>query len=164
MIIFEGPIGSVIALEDPGIQGNARLVAVPDDQIDMLTHRSIVTRLTVSQEANVQFLHTLGAHIFIYVFGDRIGTTSLSGLSFANSCDLDVPGLAANLLGGQLHGGELVYDWYKRNRVSRRKAPIRVMVGLTPIDGFVTAFTADVIDPMSQLIQWGLTLRNLPDE
>lgn len=157
MIIFEGRPGGVIALTDAGVMGSARIANLDGDPaISFELDRSIITRMTLSQEANVQFLHTLGTHIYLYVFGDRIGAVNLSGLSFSGDCD--VPGLQ------QEHGGERMLAWYKEHRVSRRRQPVRVMVGNTPIEGFVTGFQEDVVDPMTNLIQWAVTLRSLPDD
>ncbi len=157
MIVFEGRPGSVVALVDAGVQGDAFVANLDGDAaIRFDRERSIITRMTISQEANVQFLHTLGTHIYIYVFGDRIGSIGLSGLSFSGDCD--IPGL------NQSHGGELMLAWYKQFRVSRRRSPVRVMVGNTPIDGFVTGFNEDIVDPMTNLIQWSVTLRSLPDD
>lgn len=157
MIIFEGRPGGVIALVDAGVQGNARLVNLDGDAaIGFDADRSIITQLSLSQEANVQFLHTLGSHIYIYAFGDRIGSVGLGGISFSGDCD--VPGLE------QAHGGELMLAWYRRHRVSRRRSPVRVMVGNTPIEGFVVGFREEVVDPTTNLVQWGVTMRSLPDD
>lgn len=156
MIVFEGQAGRVVALTDVGVQGQVFGVNLHGDPaIRFNLDRSIITRMTLSQEANVQFLHTLGTHVYIYVFGDRIGSVGLSGLSFAADCSILDP--------DQTHGGELMLTWYKKFRVSRRRSPVRVMVGNTPIDGFVTGFNEEIVDATTNLVQWSVLIRSLPD-
>jgi hypothetical protein len=150
--LFQTKPGSVVKLEDGALQCSTQLLDL-DPRITFETERSIVTRLTMSQKANVQFLHTLGSLIYIYVFGDRIGTIGLSGLSFACECP-----------SGEELGAVKMYQWYKRHRASRRRAPVRVMLGREVIEGFITDFTGDVVDPSLNLFQWGVNLMTLPED
>ncbi len=152
MIIFEGNRGRVIRMDDAAAQATVGFVRVQDAPITFEQQRSIITRVTVNQQVNAQFLHTLGAHVYIYVFGDRIGQMGLSGLSFNNSCEF--PGSM---------GVEEIMQWYKDNRVSQRAAPVRVMIGRTAIEGFVMSATEDIIDPETGLVQWGVNLTTLPE-
>lgn len=153
-IFFEGNRGRVVRLDDPAAQATLGFVKVADAPIRYASQLAIITRLTISQQANVQFLHTLGQAIYIYVFGDRIGQVGLSGLAFNQSCDVAD--------GGGL-GIERMLAWYATYRVSRRGAPVRVMVGNTPIEGFVTGATHDTVDAETGLVQWGITLMALPE-
>lgn len=157
MIVFQGAPGSVVALRDGGVQGDARVISLLQaDRLHFGVTRSIITRLTVTQEANLQFLHTLGSHVYIYVFGDRMGTVGLSGFTFNRSCDQP---------GQQLDTGPArMLAWYEQNRTSRRRSPLRFMVGNRPIEGFVVGLNIDVVDPASLLVQWSVTMRSLPAE
>lgn len=139
-------------LDDPALACNTTFLSL-DPKISFESERSIVTRLTVSQQVNVQFLHSLGSLIHIYVFGDRMGSVSLSGLSFACECP-----------DGTEIGAERMMLWYKRHRASKRPKPCQVTIGTTVIEGFVTAFTEDVVDPSLKLVQWGVTLASLPED
>ena len=151
-IIFKNRPGSVVVLNDPALQCSTQLLGL-DPDIAFRTERSIITRVTISQQVNIQFLHTLGALVYVYVFGDRMGQISLSGLSFACECP-----------GGVDLGAERMLLWYKRNRASKRKRPVRVTIGKSVIEGFVTQFTEDVVDPSLNLVQWGVTMMALPDD
>lgn len=151
-LVFRNRPGSVVALDDPALQCSTRLLGL-DPSIKFASERAIVTRLVVSQKVNAQFLHTLGAQVYVYVFGDRMGEVTLSGLAFACECP-----------GGADLGAEKMLLWYKRNRMSRRKVPARVMVGRVVIEGFITGMTEDVVDPSLDLVQWGVTLLALPDD
>lgn len=151
MVIFQGKPGQVVALEDPAVQCTARLASVAPS-ISFAAQRSIVTRLTVAQSVNVQFLHALGSLIHIYVFGDRIGEISLSGLAFSCDCENQAPAV----------GADLMIAWYKLNRASSRRAPVKVAVGRQVFEGAVVAMNEDVIDPSLSLVQWNVTLASLP--
>lgn len=155
-MIFQTRPGQVVQLDDPALACNTSFLSM-DPKISFETERSIITRLTISQQVNVQFLHSLGSLIHIYVFGDRMGTVSLSGLSFLCGCD---DGESEN----GLVGAEQMMLWYKKHRASRKKDPVRVTVGKTVIEGFVTSFTEDVVDPSLKMVQWGVNLSSLPED
>lgn len=159
-VLFQTKPGAVVRLEDPALQCEVRFYSL-DPTIDFHSEKSIVTRLTVNQQVNLQFLHTLGSQIFIYVFGDRIGQVGLSGLSFACICETDS---VSRALGNNIHGAEQMFNWYRKHKASKRRQPVRVMIGNTPIEGFVTAFSEDVVDPSLSLVQWGVQLMTLPEE
>jgi hypothetical protein len=154
-VLFQSKVGSVVQLDDPVAQCDlSRSVLDIEPIIDWNNFRAIVTRVTVSQQVNVQFLHTMGSMVYVYVFGDRIGGVSLSGLSFyLCECPED-----------EENEQEDIYLWYKTNRVSKRKEPVRVTIGQAVIEGFVTGFTEDVVDPSLSLVQWGVNLSALPDD
>jgi len=151
-LIFMSRPGQVVKLDDPALSCSTSLLSM-DPDISFDTEKSIVTRLTVSQQVNVQFLHSLGSLIHIYVFGDRMGTVSLSGLSFACDCP-----------DGSELGAEKMMTWYKKNRASKKADPCKVTIGKTTIEGFVTSFTEDVVDPSLKLVQWGVNMSSLPED
>jgi hypothetical protein len=154
-IFFQGVPGRTVALLDPAVQGSVSLATVNPD-VSWATTRSIITRVTVSHQGNFQFLHTLGNDVYIYSFGDRVGSLTISGLAMANACG-----------GGldQQHGAELILGWYNANRLSSRQAPVRVTLGQkTAIDGFVIGSNVDVIDPATRVVAYSLSLAVLPDK
>lgn len=151
-VLFASKPGQVVQLDDPALPCSTRFMSLSPN-ISYETERSIVTRLTVSQEVNLQFLHTLGSGIYVYVFGDRMGQITLSGLSFACSCPDGVD-----------LGAEKMMMWYKSNRASKRSAPVRITIGKSVIEGFVKSFTEDVVDPSLSLVQWGVNIASLPED
>lgn len=155
-VIFQSKRGRVMRLEEPGASCQAQLYAL-SVPIEYRTQYSIVTRVTVSQQVNVQFLHTMGAHVYVYVFGDRVGWISLSGLAFTCPCD-DSGGPQGPI------GAEKMADWYAVNRASKRRTPVALTIGAGTIEGFVTGYTADVVDPSTSLVQWGVTMATLPED
>jgi len=155
MIVFQCNRGSVVRMDDPGAQCTIGFVGVPDDPVSYSPTRAIITRLLVSQQTNVQFLHTLGAAIYIYVFGDRVGMLALSGIGFNAACESPVGP-------GQL-GIVQTLAWYQRNRVAMTGRPVRVAVGTKVFEGFVVSGSWDTIEPESGLTQWGVQMAILPD-
>lgn len=163
MLIFEGNYGRVVKLEEGSGFSQINVVSL-DPRVDFDASKSIITRVTVSQAVNLQFLHTLGSHIYVYVFGDRIGDISLSGLSFA-SVDCGVLGTLGAVLGLQKHGIEYLLEWYAANKASAREEPVRVTIGaMTVFEGFVVTVSSDLVDPQTNIVQWGLNLKMLPPE
>lgn len=152
MLVFQGTKGRVVKLEDPAAMCQVQLIGKIEPEITYEAQSAIVTRLTVAQQVNLQFLHTIGGRIYIYTFGDRIGQMTLSGLAFSCACDHESP------------GAELMYSWFKDNRASSRQAPVQITIGQTPIEGFVVGFSADVVDPGTGLVQWGVTMATLPED
>ena len=155
-IMFEGPPGRVIRLNDPATQGKAYVVKVSPN-ITFDAQLSIITGMTLAQQANVQFLHTLGGLVYIYVFGDRIGQLGLSGISFAIPCGSRDDDAGPN------HGAGKMLAWYRANRVSTRQTPVTITIGQEVIEGFVTSFTENVIDPSTLLVAWGVNIQTMPD-
>lgn len=147
----KAPIGRVVQIVDDHSQGTLQFTRIKDNNITFASHRSIITRMTLGHQCNTQFLHTIGNEIYIYVFGDRIGQVTLSGISFAADCN-----------GARTHGFEEVLRWYEQYRVAAQRDPVKVMIGQTGMNGFVVGLNGDVIDPAMRLMQWSLTLMVLP--
>lgn len=151
-ILFESNRGRVVQLDDPAASGRMNFLKVTP-KISYSSHFSIITRMTLSSQVNVQFLHTIGSHIYIYVFGDRIGQMTLSGLAFSDACDA-----------GGRYGPEEILKWYRENKASRRQSPVQIMIGNTPVECFITNFNQDVVDPSTNLVQWTIAAATLPED
>lgn len=153
-VFFQGSPGRTVRLDDPAAAGSVAMVGV-NPQFDWNSSRVIVTRLVVAHQANFQFLHTIGNDVYVYVFGDRVGSVTLSGLAVAADCDSGDPS----------HGMEQAMAWYASNKVSARQAPVRIAVGVrTAFDAFVIGSNYDVVDPGSRLASFSLNLAVIPDK
>jgi hypothetical protein len=132
------------------------VLPLPSQNIGYTQQKTIITRIGLSAAGNFQFLHTVGNDVYVYVFGDRMGQIVLHGLSFAQTCPNEKE--KANV-----HGFELLYQWYLRNRIAARKAPVTATIGLnTSFEGFVTALSGDVQDSLHRTIQFQMTIATLP--
>jgi hypothetical protein len=150
----QSPVGRVVACRDSTVPGTTSFIKT-EPVLSFETERSIITRVTVSNQCNFQALHTIGNDIYIYSFGDRIGQMTISGLSLARNCAQmdDVE-----------HGFEKLFKWWRANRLANRKTPIVVTIGQTPIEGLLVSQVADVVDPSTRIMQFGLTLMTLPEK
>lgn len=155
MFFFAGPVGRVIRLDDKAAPGGLRFLGMKSAPINYDLQRSIITRFSVEQSVSAQFMHMLGGEVYINVFGDRIGTLMISGMSFARACETpndNEPGV------------EKMLKWYKTNKLTKRFSPLRITIGETPFDAFLTNFMAGAQDPSTGLAEWTTQLTTLPDE
>lgn len=160
-VLFQSKVGQVVQLDDPAAQCTvSRPVLSFDNTVQPITwntYRAIITRVTLSQQVNLQFLHALGSMVFVYVFGDRMGSVVLSGLSFF-LCECDpVCGNPQPLI-----DQPDIYSWYKLNRASARQTPVKIGIGNAVLEGFVTSFNEDVVDPSINILQWTVQMMALP--
>lgn len=152
-IFFAGIPGRTAVLSDPAVQGTLSLVTT-NPYLGYASHRTIITRFSHSERCNVQFLHTMGNQIYVYVFGDRVGSLTLSGISVAGDCSDS----------GAAHGAELALSWYWLNRASYRQAPVRFVLGSrTAFDGFVTGVSQEAVDSETRLVQFGIEVQVPPE-
>lgn len=86
------------------------------------------------QMAGVQYMQTLKRSIYVYVFGERMGTVTVSGVVLWNPCE-----------GSPGAGLQNVLNYYRSYTVSQRSTPISVTIGATQairgyLDGVQTTF------------------------
>lgn len=155
-VMFPGPPGKVVAVEEPGVQGILPpLVDFDNRALTFQNRKSIITRIMIGLQTSHQFLHTLGGDIFIYVFGDRIGQMTISGVSMAYDCDQT---------GDGEHGIEKMIRLYNQYKLSARPTPVPLQIGKTTVNGFLSDFQADVFDHKLRLMQYNMTLWVLPEK
>ena len=158
-VVFSKNTGRVISVADSVAEGAISLGNVDGEggKISFSQHKTIITQVGLSAAGNYQFLHTSGNDVYVYGFGDRMGQVTLHGLSFSADC-------AAGKDEKSQHGFELLYKWYAANRIAVRRDPVTVTIGLeTTFQGFLTALTATVQDPMHRTIQFQMTIATLPE-
>jgi len=117
--------------------------------------KAIFTRVGVSEMGSYQFLHTLGRDIYLYVFGDRIGELTLTGIAFYDNC------IAANQKIGISH----VIDWYRQNRVAKRASPVEVTIDPgTTFEAYLLAMRGQTINTAQRMYQFSLTMALIPPD
>lgn len=153
-VVFSKNTGRVFMLPDAVAEGAISMGNVEGySAISFIQHTTIITRIGVAAAGNFQFLHTIGNDVYIYVFGDRMGQVDLHGICFAQDCTQDA---------GE-HGFEKLFAWYEQNRISVRKEPVVVTIGVNKsFEGFVTALTGDAQDAQTRTINFNLTISLLP--
>lgn len=148
---FSRQVGQVAAFLDPTIPARTliRLEGWDGYQIQ----KSVITQATVSGQTNLQFLHTMGGNIFIYVFGDRVGTFSLSGLAFDSTCDM-----AAGVI-----GVEHVMQYYNQQRAANRALPLKITLGVaTTFTTYLVGMSCQIADPKSRIWEFSYKLALIP--
>lgn len=114
---------------------------------------AIITRVTPTEHGNYQFLHCLGDHIYLYVFGDRIGQLGISGLCFNDNCQDPL----------QEKGISKVLGWYRDQRIAVRKDPLTFTFQPGQVlRGYLVEFRGDTVDVAQRLFQFYLTLALIP--
>lgn len=114
--------------------------------------RSIVQKVGVSPSANAQFQHMLGDHIYVYVFGHRMGALEISGISFYDNCS-----------GNNEHGIARVIGFYERNNVVERATPLQITLANKVFEGYLVALRGETVEPALQLFQFMLTFGLVPN-
>lgn len=141
---------AVVLEQDDAIAGSILDVEGWDGFAEL---KAIFTQVQIVEQTNHQFLHTLGDRIYLYVFGDRIGTLGLTGLAFYDNCSED-----------EVIGVAHVLDYYRTRRLSRRASPLRITIDpSTVFEAYLHTFNANVVNTAQRLYQFNLTLALLPD-
>lgn len=156
-IIFQNNPGRVVVMQDAATSANIAVASLdPGPTIEQ--QRSLITSVTVAQQANFQFLHTIGADIYVYTFGDRVGSLTITGVSFLRTCD-DAEDAE--------HGSSRMLSWYEEHRLSRRPDPLMLQIGgRAPLVCFLTGINMEMAvtasGPAPNLAQFALTLAVVP--
>jgi len=115
---------------------------------------ALIAGIDYDQATNQQFQTALDTSVFIYVFGDQMGTVRVLGKIIPSLCDNDADGL------------EQVFKFYADNRASRLADPIQVMAGSEVISGFLTGMNMRVdqlsASEFAPLYDYTLTINSLP--
>ena len=140
--------GKVIALTVPG--GMPALVSIGG--LTDTTSQILVLSMGFGQGANVQFMHTLKNAIYIYAFGERLGSVKVQGLLVFRSCDGGSAGLPKLL------------EYYKANTVSLNGEPVSISLSTEVLKGFLTGISLGGFDPRMGTAQFTLQFASLPVE
>ncbi len=154
-VVFEGNAGKVIAISDKASAGTVSIAKVEGTGAFSFNNlRSIITKIGLGASGNFQFAHSVGNDVYVYVFGDRMGSIRIHGLSFEQQCPRN-----------QGHGVEALIRWYEANRIAARQEPIRVTIGSrTAFDGFLTSLQVDSSDPQSRMVSYVMTVATIPNK
>jgi hypothetical protein len=143
--------GRVVVLEQENAAGGSVLTV--DGWRGFGSFKAIFTRVHVAEQTNHQFLHTLGDRIYLYVFGDRIGSLGLSGLAFEDNC-------SNNPKIGIAH----VLSYYRRYKLTKVAEPLRVTIDPTTVlQCYLHSFQAATINAAEQMYQFHMNLSLLPE-
>lgn len=147
--IFSLRIGEVASLEmGDAIPGR---ISVDGFQMDA----AIIDDIRAEHATNQQFNTSLSGIVYMYVFGDQMGTVLISGKLFSAKCG-----------GGGTSGLEQILAFYKTNRASIKTTPIKVKIGAETLSGFLTRLTthASGAGEASRIHDFTMHINTLPDD
>lgn len=115
---------------------------------------ALISGIDYNQRTNQQFQPTLDGSVFIYVFGDMMGDVAVNGKAFPGMCDNSKVGL------------QEVFEFYAKNRASKRATPVTVVVGEETVVGFLTELRirGNVLaeEPIAAINDYTLIISALP--
>lgn len=154
------PVGSTVVLPSNSKVATFSLIDVQgNDALGVFsTQKAIVTGWNLQENVNAQFTHTMGNDIYVNVFGNRMATLSVHGITFnaireGVTCSDDPPGI------------DNIINWYQSNRVSNPNAPerIKITIGSTMVaEGFLINANYNARDPVSWTVEYTLQIAVIP--
>lgn len=157
MKIFTGKQGTVSVIEPEGGAQTPFVIRFDGAAVDVDLIRGIVTNVTMTQDTNVQFMHSLRDTIFINVFGNRIGQMTVSGILFlADVCKAG---------GGSENSQPFkkFYEYYVGNNAVARANSINVQIGNDQsFKAFLLSFSFGVTDAQTSMGQFTMNLAVVP--
>lgn len=112
---------------------------------------AIIEAPGMKQNVNAQFMSSLADAVYVYVFGDKMGSVTLSGLAFAGKCgDSSASGLKD------------LNDYYKNFRASQRREAVIVTIGPISFSGFLTDLEITTRSVSDMVMSFTLFIRTLP--
>ncbi len=158
-IIFNGADGKenrgrVTVLEAEGAAGGSILDV--ENWEGFNAFKAIFTKVSIAEQTNHQFLHTIGDRIYLYVFGDRIGSLGLTGVAFYDNC---------NVGGGDKIGVAHVVDYWRKQRLRVQPEPMRITIDPeTVFECYLHSVQAQTFNTAQRLYQFHLSFALLPEQ
>lgn len=114
---------------------------------------AIVTQYKFTFGSNHQFATALDRNVYLFNFGDMMGTCDLSGLVIPESCDGGSPGIGA------------ILDYYDQNKVSAdaSKPPVVTitLAGTRQFRGYLTNLAVGLSNSKLMMATFNMTIRTL---
>lgn len=153
-VIFSGSTGLVLAVPNAG----ARKVYPGKIKVEGFEPvAALISGINHDQSVNVQFQSALGKGVYVYVFGDNMGTVRIDGIAFQGMCGNE----------GKSGIGEIL-DYYSKKRASKSSDVIFVTMGDTIITGFLISSSVRNVtaatDEAAAFSQYSLNIASLPRE
>jgi hypothetical protein len=115
--------------------------------------KAVITGFQFGARSGLGVTHTLRDRIYVYVFGERMGEATVSGLAFAGVC-------GNNSL---FTGFDGTFAYYERLRASTEGAPVRLIFGPnTVLFGFMYEFGFQLEDPQTGIGSFSFKFKVIP--
>jgi hypothetical protein len=156
--VFTASAGTVMAITAPAGEGMFSILIDgkawgPD--VDGIA--GIVSGMSLNADINVQFTQTLRDVIYLTVFGNKMGSMTISGMLFLNN-----PIVCRD---GSPSGGAPLTPFFKKfkdyNAINRKEPIVIVLAGNT-IKGFLLGFQMQVADAQFHVGQFTMQFAVIP--
>ena len=150
--VFNSSFGQVVIITDPnGVIMPGKVVLAGFEP-----QAALISGVKYNQSTNHQFQMSLEGSVYLYVFGDAMGSVMVNGIAFPSLCNGAGEGLVE------------VFDYYRSNRASKNPEPIQVQIGSETISGFLTALTVNgqtvAEEPEGFLSHYAFIINSLPKD
>ena len=129
--------------------------------------RALLTTVDFSESSRQRFQSTLDSDIYMYVFGDNMGSMSLTGMAFLDVCtDTPVDGPTGTFAPQwDEHGMSRVLRFYRESKVS--SVPAQMELTFQPgisLQAYMTGLRGQMINTEQQLFQFVLSFALIPGD
>lgn len=128
-------------------------------QIQHLSNQTlIVTSFGMSQEANAQFIPSLRNSLFIYSFGDALGSLEIGGIAAHSVCSSGDDQVGPSVVRPErsFAGVSDIVSYYDKYGIGKTVSPIQISVGRVAIIGYLRGFEVVSLDPQANLMRFTL--------
>jgi hypothetical protein len=159
--------GQVVRINLPGTAQHGLVTVWGGDSIanrqEFGGSQLIINGVTHSQSVLHQFTRSLGADTYLYVFGDDMSDTQISGIIFNRVVDVN-----CRPVGSANAGIKEFMDFFNRNKASAVKngvsPQVSVQIGrVKRIKGYLIASTLAASDPETMTTRFSLALKTNPE-
>jgi hypothetical protein len=149
--VFASSPGGVLRVAVPRVR--PALLTVEGLTVDgsaYQTVRSIITKVEVAESVSRHIATSFGNMITVYALGDRPGEITIGGLLFMEDCN-------------QVNSGfDSLYDFYRNNRLTRRNAAMRIVIGSKVFRSLMRSIVFGGVDSAYGMAQFSLSFDYLP--
>ena len=113
---------------------------------------SIVRGISIASRGNYQFLNTLRNYIYVYVFGEKMGDITISGLTFIGGCHR----------GANFNGYTSLINYYGNYAIANTGSPIGIQIGMVGLYAFLVGVQIKLQNPEARIGQFVFHFKMIP--
>jgi len=148
--MFPSQTGVPAVIADPSASSGTFTASMAGWAGSNSTH-CLITGVSLSTQGNYQFLLTLRNYTYVYVFGERMGDFTVSGVSLAGLCGSTTDGMPSAI------------DYYVSHAISNTGTPIAVSIGGWAMYAFLIGATFSHQDAKNRLGQFAYVFKTVAD-
>ena len=147
--LFAGNAGTVAVIRNTGVPALLRVQGFSYTS-------AFVNTIAVGHQCNVQIQPSLRQALYLYAFGDQMGTIKIQGTAFMGR-------LCEGRSRIQADGAANVFNFYAQNRIVKTGTPVLIGLGRTVLRGFLIGMQVATKDPINRIFTFELSFVAVPD-